>query len=130
MENPIHTVIDLSECIQPLDSAHYISKYIRKICAKLQLIPCSDLNIVKFEGGGEGITAFQCLSTSSITLHTYPESCCIYIDIFACSDYSPFDAFDFTKEFFGSLSGDFRLVKRMLKPRDDFVVNVNDFVND
>jgi len=62
---------------------------------KTYLLPVPDSELV-------GITAFVPLSTSHLSLHSWPELNYISIDLFSCKDFEIRDIIDFTREYFNT----------------------------
>ena len=112
--------MDVANCC-PLQLADpdSIVAYIDAICAALNLKQRGHPVIDKFpslevpDDGSGGITAFQCLSSSALTLHSYPETGQLYVDIFSCREFDTPTAIHYTKAFFRSNAVMWSLPKRM-----------------
>jgi len=110
---PKHMVMDLKDCKVDLSSLSNIKTYLSYICMALELTPRGAPLIDTFGGQPNGITALQILSTSSISIHTYPEHRSCNIDIFACSDFNQRVALKLSLAFFQS-KGVFKMIERTI----------------
>lgn len=119
MEKAHHLIMDVAKCCgTQLADTESIRTYIDIICSALKLQQRGRPVIDKFpslepsEDVG-GITAFQCLETSALTLHSYPETGQIYIDVFSCKEFDTPTAIHYTKTFFRTSTIMWSLPKRM-----------------
>ncbi len=107
MEKPKHFILDLYDCEKyTLKSTCDVENYLKSVVKYLGLSSISYVHIHKFEPvdhpDNDGITASLILTTSLISIHTYPRERACYVDLFACTDYSQDDFFEFTKKWFKS----------------------------
>ena len=113
MINPFHLTIDLKECnTHSLKSKEHIRGYIEGVCRNLKLVRIDEPVIYQFPGEG-GITASQILGESLLSLHSYPEHNCIYIDIFSCSKFNITLAVNYSQMYFGAKDAKINKVARM-----------------
>jgi len=118
MNNPKHFVIDMFDCCkQPLKSTCDVENYLRSVVRYLGLVAMSYCHLHKFLPDGhpdnDGVTASLILTTSLISIHTYPRERACYIDLFACTDYSQDDFLEFSKSWFKGKTAVMRPVPRM-----------------
>ncbi len=57
------------------------------------------LSVLKFKGGGEGVTAIGVISESHIVVNTYPETTSLTLDVYACSGYPINVMYEFLRRF-------------------------------
>lgn len=58
-----------------------------------------NLSVLKFRGGGEGVTAIGVISESHIVVNTYPETTSLTLDVYACSGYPINVMYEFLRRF-------------------------------
>jgi S-adenosylmethionine/arginine decarboxylase-like enzyme len=105
MENINHFVLDLYNCDkQPLKSTEDVGRYLEEVVKYLGLKSIGKPSLVKFDPinhiDQDGITGTLILSTSLISIHTYPLEKACYIDLFACANYSSDEFLNFSKRWF------------------------------
>ena len=105
MDKPKHYILDIMDCDKaPLQSIDDVSRYLQEVIKYLGLISVGPVSYYQFPAIGHkdnnGITASLILTTSLISIHTYPRERVCYIDLFACTDYSQDDFLSFTKTWF------------------------------
>ena len=119
MISPQHLTIDLKECthLDYLTKPKSVKWYIERVCMNLELTRIGEPVIEQFHHPEDkdkcGITATQVLGESLLSIHTYPEHKCAYIDIFSCSKFNTKIAIEFTRRVFGAKDFQVSLVKRM-----------------
>jgi S-adenosylmethionine decarboxylase len=59
-----------------------------------------------------GITGFQIIAESHISIHSFEEKGWCFIDIFSCKNFDVDKAIEFTKQIFGDSDTEISLVKR------------------
>jgi len=97
-------LIDLKKCDTEF-SKRVISDYIKKICklikmerhGKIIIWEDSHNKIKELRGG---ISAFQFIKTSSVTLHSFSKFNSCYINIFSCKKFDMDRVAKFSKQFF------------------------------
>ncbi len=75
-----------------------MERFLLSICSCIGATPLS-FSFEKFEPQGE--TALLLLSESHISIHTYPESNTIFMDIFTCGNIKSIKAVNIIKKVFG-----------------------------
>ena len=119
MISPQHLIVDLIECkhLNYLEKPESVKWYIERVCMNLNLTRIGEPVIEQFHHPEDkekcGITATQVLGESLLSIHTYPEHKCAYIDIFSCSTFNIKTAVEFTYIMFGAKEYRFSLVNRM-----------------
>ena len=97
--------IDARSCnAEFIRSADAIKKYVVELCDLIQMKRFQETCVVNF-GEDEkvaGYSMIQLIETSLISGHFANLTNNAYIDIFSCKVYDPYQAADFTKQFFGA----------------------------
>jgi S-adenosylmethionine/arginine decarboxylase-like enzyme len=79
----------------------YINNFFKKICKAINMKTYGRSQIKRFgKGRLEGISAFQFIETSSITIHFDEVKNKAFIDIFSCREFNAKKAEIFTKDYF------------------------------
>lgn len=121
----IHLIMDvITKDIKKICSEKHILDYINK-CIKisgmekldrinLHKLPVDNSNLV-------GITAIVPLSTSHMSIHTWPELNYISIDLFSCKYFEVRDIVDYTKRYFDTSRIDIKEIERHIgKPQKSY----------
>ena len=116
MENPNHFILDLFDCDKgTLQSEHQIRYFLMALCTTLGLKREGVPHLVQFRGidpDDNGFTGSQVLSTSLLSIHTYPKERACYIDLFACSYFDSAMFYAYSTKFFKSKAGWMNRVRR------------------
>lgn len=95
--------LDVKNCNPELiRSAEAIKEYVVKLCDLIQMKRFQDTIVVNF-GSDEKVAGYsmvQLIETSVISGHFANITNAAYIDIFSCKLYNPYEAAEFTREFF------------------------------
>lgn len=116
MDNPNHTTIDIKNVNEEyLTNEKLLNNYLRKVVKHLNLKALNNVFTIAFptENNTMAYTMALGLTTSLISLHTYPEKNSIYIDLFACSDYDRLNFLHFTQTYFNSNDSYLNTISRM-----------------
>ena len=96
--------IDLHECDpESIRNPEKIRQFVAELCERIDMQRHGPCHIERFgDGDLEGYSMFQFIETSCISAH-FDEKIgnATYLDIFSCKYFNPFEAAEFTKEFFG-----------------------------
>jgi S-adenosylmethionine decarboxylase len=102
--------IDLHDCdpelIRDVDA---IKRFVVELCERIKMKRFGECTVVDF-GEDEKVAGFsmvQLIETSCISAHFANATNATYLDIFSCKYYNPYEAAEFTKEFFKG--GDYNL---------------------
>jgi len=99
------TAIDLKKCNPAtIRDAAKIKEFIIKLCDLIQMKRFGETTVVDF-GEDERVSGFsmtQLIETSLVSGHFVNQDNSAYIDIFSCNCYPPYEAAQFTQEFFGA----------------------------
>ncbi len=97
------TSIDLHGCNpDTIRDAYKIQQFVVELCEHIKMKRFGECTVVNF-GEDEKVAGFsmvQLVETSCISAHFSNQTNTTYLDIFSCKYYNPYDAADFTKEFF------------------------------
>jgi S-adenosylmethionine/arginine decarboxylase-like enzyme len=95
-------LITLYECnIKFIRDKKHIKHFIHELCRQINMKPNGKSRIKRFgKGKLNGISAFQFIETSSITLHFDENENRAFIDIFSCKNFSAKKAEQFSKNYF------------------------------
>lgn len=95
-------IIDLEDCKPELISDKaYLKKFIIEICKVIKMKRYGECYIKRF--GKEdtfGMSGFQFIETSSITIHLAEKTNQAFIDIFSCKDFNENQALEFCQKFY------------------------------
>jgi S-adenosylmethionine/arginine decarboxylase-like enzyme len=108
-------ILDLFDCDRDaITQKEPMRKYIAEVLSLIDMKPYGECMVERFgEGDINGISAFQFLMTSSITVHCREDNghndC--YINLFSCKEFSPEKVIIFSQEYFNvkSVNFDFKL---------------------
>jgi S-adenosylmethionine/arginine decarboxylase-like enzyme len=97
--------MDLHNCNpETIRSADKIKQFVVELCEKIDMKRFGECQVVNF-GEDEKVAGFsmvQLIETSCISAHFANQTNTTYLDIFSCKYYSPHDAAEFAKKFFGA----------------------------
>jgi len=101
----LDTGIDLHSCNpDSIRDAEKIKQFVRELCDRIEMKRFGECAVVNF-GEDEKVAGFsmtQLIETSLISAHFANKTNTVYLDIFSCKYYNPFDAAEFAKESFGA----------------------------
>ena len=99
----IETILDLSDCDPELiRSASAIEEYVMQLCELIDMNRYGETIVVHF-GQDEAVAGYsmvQLIETSLISGHFANATNNVYINIFSCKPYDPYQAAEFTQAFF------------------------------
>lgn len=102
--------IDLHDCDADLvRDADAIKRFVVELCERIDMKRFGECTVVDF-GEDEKVSGFsmvQLIETSCISAHFANATNTTYLDIFSCKYYNPYEAAEFSKEFFKG--GDYNL---------------------
>lgn len=101
----ILTSIDLHGCNpETIRSADEVKRHVRELCDRIEMKRFGDTVVVDFgeDPRVSGFSMTQLIETSLISGHYANQSNAVYLDIFSCKYYNPFEVAEFSKEFFGA----------------------------
>ena len=88
--------ISAYECENKIHNIEFWADWFDALINLIDMKAHGQLHIEKFgEGELHGISAFQFIETSSITLHTEKRNNGIHLDVFSCKDFDEHKIFDF-----------------------------------
>lgn len=97
--------IDLKNCNKSkMIDAEYIKQFVKDLCELIDMKRFGETTIVNF-GTEERVAGFsmtQLIETSLISAHFANASRAIYLDVFSCKPFSPYQVAEFAKERFES----------------------------
>ena len=99
----METIIDVKNCDPELiRSSQAITKYVHALCDLIQMKRFGDTVVVHFGQKEEiaGYSMTQLIESSLISGHFANATNSIYINIFSCKPYDPYQAALFTQDFF------------------------------
>lgn len=95
--------IDLKNCdLAKITDAEYIKTFVHDLCDLIQMKKFGETVIVNF-GEDEKVAGFsmtQLIETSLISAHFANASKTVYLDVFSCKEYLPYEVAEFAKERF------------------------------
>jgi len=99
----LHTGIDVHNCDSDLiRDAGKIKEFVKLLCERIKMRRFGETVVVNF-GEDERVAGYsmtQLIETSLISGHFANQSNNVYLDVFSCKLYNPWEVADFTKEFF------------------------------
>lgn len=83
-----HLIINATRCNDNQESIDFIRNWIINMCDEIDMQRFGDCHVHRFGHGDEvGISAFQLIFTSNISMHTNDKYRDMYVDVFSCKDY-------------------------------------------
>lgn len=105
MQHPKHIGLDIAECdSEAVSNPSRISDYLRNLVDVLDMKPLSTPVVYPFKGEqpcDDGVTGFQIIYTSHVSVHTWSQSRTAYIDVFSCKPFDSERVVEFTRHWFG-----------------------------
>jgi len=96
-----HLLVDCSNCNDKIDSPDDIEEFFDQVIKKLKMKKLTEFFYEKVEGEeGRGVSAFQMITTSHISMHFDDEKRSGYLDIFSCKEFDPAPVVKMIKEYF------------------------------
>jgi len=88
-----HMILDASKCIAPkIRCRHNIKHFSDALVKRIDMVPYGKPKIVKFGSGNKsGYTLVQLIETSNICAHFVEETNDMYLDVFSCKPFNPYD---------------------------------------
>jgi S-adenosylmethionine/arginine decarboxylase-like enzyme len=85
-----HLLVNCSSMNEKMDSEKEIEKFYNELIKELKMKKLTDFFCIKVHGeDGRGISAFQMITTSHISMHFDDDHRCGYLDIFSCKNFDP-----------------------------------------
>ncbi len=97
------TSIDLHACNpDTIRNAEKIKEYVDRLCQKIAMKKFGETTVVHFGEAEEvaGYSMMQLIETSLISGHFANKTRRVFIDVFSCKCYVPYEVAEFTKAFF------------------------------
>lgn len=107
--------IDLHQCDPDLiRDADKIKNYVKLLCEKIEMKRYGETVVVHFgqDPRVSGFSMTQLIETSLISGHFANESNNVYIDVFSCKFYNPWEVAEFSKSFFNAKDYKIHIVLR------------------
>jgi S-adenosylmethionine decarboxylase len=107
--------IDIYKCNPDLiRDANQIKTYVKLLCDKIEMKRYGETVVVHFgqDPRVSGFSMTQLIETSLISGHFANESNNVYIDVFSCKFYHPWEVAEFTKTFFKAQDYSIHIVLR------------------
>lgn len=92
----LEVMVNCYECDITLFTRKHLRRFFRGL-VKLLEMEASDRH---YRTEPRGLTAIQFILTSNITVHCVDDLERVYVNIFSCKEFKPYDALEFTREFF------------------------------
>jgi len=99
----ILTSVDLHECDPSLiRNADEVRRHVYELCERIGMKRFGECTVVDFgeDPRVSGFSMTQLIETSLISGHYANQSNAVYLDIFSCKYYNPYEVAEFTREFF------------------------------
>lgn len=106
----MHLVVNASSTKTDLDDHLVWGRIFDKVVAHTKTNKIGNTNFHDFPV--QGLTAFQVLSESHISVHTYPEKQSYYFDVYSCKEFDYNGIIEILKEELGEHEVDFHLMVR------------------
>ena len=97
-----HLLIDCSGMDEKIDSPELIEEFFDKVIKKLKMKKLTEFfyDKVDSEEEGRGVSAFQMITTSHISMHFDDKGRSGYLDIFSCKKFEPTIVVEMVQEYF------------------------------
>jgi S-adenosylmethionine/arginine decarboxylase-like enzyme len=88
-----HLMMDCSKCIPgTIRCSQNISQFAKILVQKIDMVPYGEPQVVHFGSEDKaGYTLVQLIETSNITAHFCEETNDMYLDVFSCKPFNPYD---------------------------------------
>jgi S-adenosylmethionine/arginine decarboxylase-like enzyme len=111
----VSSCIDLYDCdLMLMQDETAIKRFVRELCDLIKMRRFGNTQVVRF-GEDPRVTGFsmtQLIETSLVSAHFADNSKAIYLDVFSCAPYNPYDAAAFAANFFNAQSHNVRIIER------------------
>ncbi len=97
--------IDLKNCDpEIIRNADKIKQFVRDLCDRIEMKRFGETIVVDFgeDPRVSGFSMTQLIETSLISGHFANQTNAVYLDVFSCKEYPPYETAEFAKEFFKS----------------------------
>jgi S-adenosylmethionine decarboxylase len=97
--------IDLHKCDPALiRDKEAVTRHVHELCDRIGMKRFGETVVVNFgeDPRVSGFSMTQLIETSLISGHYANQSNAVYLDVFSCKYYNPFEVAEFSKEFFGA----------------------------
>lgn len=101
----LYTSVDLYDCDpQTIRNAEQIKQFVVELCELIKMKRFGEPVVVDFgeDPRVSGFSMTQLIETSLVSGHFANQSNAVYLDIFSCKEYLPYEAAEFCKKFFGA----------------------------
>jgi S-adenosylmethionine/arginine decarboxylase-like enzyme len=96
-----HLLVDCSHMNEKIDSADAVEEFFDALIKKLKMKKLTDFFYKKVDDEtGRGLSAFQMITTSHISMHFDDAKRSGYLDIFSCKNFDPKPVVEMIKEYF------------------------------
>ena len=95
--------IDLHDCNPDfIRDAEKVKQHVRELCERIGMKRFGETVVVDFgeDPRVSGFSMTQLIETSLISGHYANQSNAVYLDVFSCKYYNPYEVAEFTKDFF------------------------------
>jgi S-adenosylmethionine/arginine decarboxylase-like enzyme len=88
-----HMIVDASACIAPkIRCSNNIKNFANALVKRIDMVPFGEPQVVHFGSGNKGgYTLVQLIETSNICAHFVEETNDMYLDVFSCKPFNPYD---------------------------------------
>lgn len=115
-----HLTLNMSNCsLYHISNKDNIIAFIEDLCRITDMTRVGDVIFYEVEQTEEndrddltGLTAFQMIKTSNITIHFCNPTKSLYLDFFSCKDYDYLEVIELTKIYFKSFDYDYKVLCR------------------
>ena len=111
-----HLTIDVKNASQSkLSDINLHFEFLNSLPKLIGMTPITQPYVFPYSGlvpEDKGITGFQVIAESHISIHSFQEKGWCFIDIFSCKNFDVNKAIEYTKSLFGDCDTEISLVKR------------------
>lgn len=97
--------IDLHHCNpETIRDAEKVRRHVYELCERIDMKRFGECTVVDFgeDPRVSGFSMTQLIETSLISGHYANQSNAVYLDVFSCKYYNPYEVAEFSKEYFGA----------------------------
>ncbi|MCF7861729.1 adenosylmethionine decarboxylase [Candidatus Woesearchaeota archaeon] len=113
-----HLTLDLKGCnVKKLVDEEFVKKLLEELPAHIGLKTISEPKVMTYLdkfASTPGVTGFIVLAESHFSIHTFPDSKYVFVDVFSCREYGYQEARDIIIKAFEAESYDENVIKRGL----------------
>lgn len=108
-----HLILGAEGCNVEILDENAISDFLRELVVNIQMLPYGDPLVKRFGTGIKvGITGYQMIYSSAISVHTNDFARDMHLDVFSCEDFDEDVVVSVVKKFFNPVATSYQVLLR------------------